>query len=388
MRIGIFTDTYVPDINGVVTVVRLMERELRKLGHEVIVFAPSHPGVYGNEPDVFRFRSVRFIFYSGMRVALPYNRRAFQILRTLDIVHTQDPFSVGLVGFWAAVRYRIPHIHTYHTLYTEYRKYLPLPIRPSRRMVEHISRIFCNRCDAVIAPSKSIEQELLRYGIHVPIYVLPFGVDEEAFLQPEVWNLRETLGLPHHAAILLHVGRLGWEKNVEFIIRGFQYIVALRPDTWLVLVGDGPHRPVLEKLVRELNLVNKVIFLGRISKEQLIDAYRQATLFVFASKTETQGLVVMEALAAGLPVVALNAMGVRDFILQGKTGLLVEEDEKLFADACLSLLNDPERRKTMGQTARQWAIARSAKASALQLVRIYEAVRERRMKLSPPSTKV
>jgi len=382
MRIGIFTDTYVPDINGVVTVVRLMERELRKLGHEVIVFAPSHPGAHGTESDVFRFRSVRFIFYSGMRVALPYDRRAFQILRTLDIVHSQDPFSVGLVGFWAAVRYQIPHIHTYHTLYTEYRKYLPLPIRPSRRMVEHMSRIFCNRCDAVIAPSKSIEQALLRYGIHVPIYVLPFGVDTEAFLQPEVWNLRETLGLPHHAAILLHVGRLGWEKNVEFIIRSFQYIVALRSDTWLVLVGDGPHRPVLERLVRELNLVNKVIFLGRIPKEQLIDAYRQATLFVFASKTETQGLVVMEALTAGLPVVALNAMGVRDFILQGKTGLLVEEDEKLFADACLSLLNDPEWRKTMGQTARQWAMARSAQASALQLVAIYEAVRARR--ISPP----
>ena len=382
MKIGIFTDTYVPDINGVVTVIRLMERELRKLGHEVIVFAPAHPGAREEGQDVVRFRSVRFIFYSGMRVALPYNRRAFSILRSLDIVHSQDPFSVGLVGFWAAARYEIPHIHTYHTLYTEYRKYLPFPIRPSRRIVENLSRILCNRCDAVIAPSTSIQQELLRYGVRVPIHVLPFGVDEEAFAQPEVWDLRQTLALPRHAAILLYVGRLGWEKNVEFIIRSFKRIATVQPDTWLVLIGDGPSRPMLEKLVQDLNLTNKVIFLGRISKEKLVDAYRQATLFVFASKTETQGLVVMEALTAGLPPVALNAMGVRDLIISGETGLLVEEDEQLFAEACLSLLTDPERRKAMGEAARKWAMERNARVSVLQLLEIYEAARARRAALS------
>lgn len=378
MRVGIFTDTYTPDTNGVVTVVRLMERELRRAGHEVLVFAPAHPGYRDEDPHVFRFRSVRFILYKGMRLAIPYNRRAFAALKSLDIVHSQDPFSVGLVGFWASLRYGIPHVHTYHTQYVEYRKYLPYPIRPSRRAVERLSRILCNRYDAVIAPSTHIQQELLRYGVRVPIHVLPFGVDEEIFDRPPAWDLRQALRLPADAEVLLYVGRLGWEKNIEFVIRSFQRVAAARPGVWLVIIGDGPHRPVLERLVRELGLRERVAFVGRLPWERLIDPYRQATLFVFASKTETQGLVVMEAMMAGLPPVAVNAMGVADLVQSGETGILVDEDEGAFAGACLELLADGALRRELGARARAWARAHSAQASAAQLIAIYERLDEER----------
>ncbi len=378
MRIGIFTDTYVPDTNGVVTVVRLMERELRRAGHEVLVFAPAHPGFRDGRPEVFRFRSVRFILYKGMRLAIPYNRRAFSVLRTLGVVHSQDPFSVGLVGFGASFRYGIPHVHTYHAHYVEYRKYLPPPLRPSRRAVERLSRVLCNRCDAVISPSTATKEELLRYGVRVPIHVLPFGVDAELYRRPGGWDLRGALGLPPDAEVLLYVGRLGWEKNVEFLLRSFRLLADQRPGAHLVLIGDGPHRPVLEGLARSLALGDRVHFLGQMPWERLVDPYRQATLFVFASKTETQGLVVAEAMAGGTPPVAVDALGVRDLVIPGETGLLVEEDEGAFAEACLELLADPGRRREMGRRAREWALAHSAQASAARLLEIYASLlRER-----------
>ncbi len=376
MRIGLFTDTYVPDTNGVVTVVRLMERELTRAGHDVYVFAPAHPSVRDTRPEVFRFRSFRMVLYKGMRVPIPYNRRAYQVLRSLDIVHSHDPFSIGLLGFWAARRYEIPHVHTYHALYTEYRKYLPPPFRPSASTVRRLSRLFCNRCDAIIAPSHPMERELRSYGITVPIYAIPFGLDEEEFGRPVGWNARQALGLPEGAEILLYVGRLAWEKNVEFLIRMFKKLAPQRPSAWLVIAGNGPYRPELEALVAQAHLAERVKFTGYLPREHLIDLYKQATLFVFASKTETQGLVVMESMMAGVPPVALGAMGVADLVESGKTGILVDEDEETFAQACLRLLDDEPARRTLGQAAQAWATAHDAQASTARLLEVYQALRK------------
>ncbi|MCX7750417.1 MAG: glycosyltransferase [Candidatus Bipolaricaulota bacterium] len=212
----------------------------------------------------------------------------------------------------------------------------------------------------------------------MPIYVLPFGVDVELYTRPPTWDLRQALGLPPEAEVLLYVGRLGWEKNVEFLLRSFRLLADRRPGAHLVLIGDGPHRPVLEGLARSLALGDRIHFLGQLPWERLVDPYRQATLFVFASKTETQGLVVAEAMAGGTPPVALNAFGVRDLVISGETGLLVDGDEQAFAEACLELLADPGRRRAMGQRAQAWALAHSAQASAARLMEIYASLlRER-----------
>lgn len=378
MRIGIFTDTYLPNMNGVVTVIRLMERKLREEGHEVYVFAPAHPASRHDLPGVYRFPSLRFVYYEGMRVAIPYNQEGLKVIPGLDIIHSHDPFSIGLLALWASRRYRIPHVHTYHTFYAEYRSYLPRLIRPSRRMTEQVSRTFCNRCDAIIAPSPQMERELKGYGITSPIYSLPFGVDEEEFSRRTTWNVRAALNLPTED-MLLYVGRLGWEKNIEFLLRAFWHLLILRGNVRLIIAGDGPQRAALERYVAELGVAPYVIFTGYLPREQLIDLYKQADLFVFASKTETQGLVLVEAMMAGTPSVAIGEMGVLNIVASGERGILVEEDEEEFARACHSLLEDEEQRQRLGAAAQRWARSQSAQASTRGLLEIYgEAMLEQK----------
>ena len=178
MRIGIFTDTYAPEVNGVVTVIEMMARELKKGGHEVFIFCPKYPGRQYDHDGVYRFRSVRFVFYKGMRMAIPFSRKAYPLLSTLDIIHSHDPGPMGLLALWASIRCHVPHIHTYHDLYIDYRRYLPIVIRPTREMVKRMSRHLGDRCDAIIAPSAQMRSELKSYGIGSPIHALPFGVDE------------------------------------------------------------------------------------------------------------------------------------------------------------------------------------------------------------------
>jgi glycosyltransferase involved in cell wall biosynthesis len=370
MRVGIFTDSYTPDVNGVVTIIKMMVRELSRRGHEVYVFCPSNPKEASREPGVFRFPSMEFVFYRGMRIAIPYNRRAFHIIPTLDIIHSHSPGPTGLLALWSAEYHKIPHIHTYHDLYIDYRKYLPLLIRPTPGTVKRMSKLICNRCDAIIAPSEQMKKELLSYGVSRLIYPLPFGVDEEEFSHDITWNARAELNLPTED-ILLYAGRLGREKNLDFLLRAFGLVQAKRPGARLVIAGDGPHRNALKAYAETLKLTPYITFTGFIDRNELIDLYKQATVFVFASKTDTQGLVVMEAMMAGAPVVAVNVLGPVDVISSGKTGFLVNPEENEFADTCLRLLENEEERKRMGVAAHEWALGHTSQHSMAQLLEIY-----------------
>jgi 1,2-diacylglycerol 3-alpha-glucosyltransferase len=371
MKIGLFTDTFLPDTNGVVTVIQTMERELTREGHEVHIFAPAYPGWYGNEPRVHRFPSLRFPFYPGMRMAVPYNHEASEIIPSLNVIHSHDPGSLGLLALQASERYRIPHVHTYHTFYAEYRHYLPLPLRPSRRMVIQLSRNFCNSCDVVIAPSLQMKRELESYGINRPIYPLPFGVDAEEFSRQIEWNVRAELGLPTED-LLLFAGRLGKEKNLTFLLRAFKRLLSYHDTARLIIAGDGPQRQTLQRYAVELGIFPYVIFTGVLERKRLIDLYKQ-TLFVFASKTETQGMVLVEAMMADSPVVAIGKMGILDVVHPGDTGILVEENEDEFARACQRLLEDKAEREKMGKAAHKWACSQTAQASTRKLLEIYLA---------------
>ncbi len=244
-------------------------------------------------------------------------------------------------------------------------------------MAEFLSRAFCNRCDAIIAPSLPMTRELESYRITKPIYPLPFGVDEEEFFQEVTWDVREAFHLPTED-LLLHVGRLGWEKNIDFLLRAFQRLLSLSEDVRLIIAGDGPQRAALERYARELGVAPYVIFTGYLPREKLIDLYKQAALFVLASKTETQGIVLVEAMMAGTPPVAIGEMGVLDVVASGERGILVEEDEEEFAQACLHLLQDERERQRLEEAARRWACSQSAQASTRRLVEIYEDVRRYR----------
>ncbi len=370
MRIGIFTDTYSPDVNGVVAVIKMMTHELKKEGHEVYLFCPSHPGINDSDVGIYRFRSLRFIFYKGMRMAIPYKRSAQKVIPSLDIIHSHDPGPIGLLALWSAERYHLPHIHTYHDLYVDYRRYLPLLIRPTRGMVKRMSRLLCNRCQAIIAPSEQMKRELTSYGITRPIYALPFGVDMEEFSHEIRWDARAALNLPTED-LLLYAGRLGREKNLDFLMRAFGHLLSLRPGARLIIAGDGPHRKSLQEYAVSLGIAPYVIFTGFIDRQDLIDLYKQTTLFVFTSKTDTQGLVIMEAMMAGAAVVAVNVMGPLDVITSGETGILVNEDEDEFAGACLRLLEDANEKQRMGDAAREWARLHNSQESTRKLLEIY-----------------
>lgn len=371
MKIGLFTDTFLPDTNGVVTVIRMMERELTGEGHEVHIFAPAYPGWHENEPCIYRFQSVRFPFYPGMRMGVPYNREAFEIIPELNVIHSHDPGSLGLLALQASERYQIPHIHTYHTFYAEYRHYLPPLLRPSRRMVIRLSRTFCNSCDVIIAPSLQMKRELQSYGINRPIWPLSFGVNEEEFSCKIEWDVRVELNLPTED-LLLFAGRLGKEKNLTFLLRAFKRVLFYHDSARLVIAGDGPQLQALQKYAAELGIAPYVIFTGFLERRRLIDLYKQA-LFVFASKTETQGMVLVEAMMAGGPVVAIGKMGVLDIVHHEETGILVEENEDEFARACHRLLEDKTERERMGKAAHKWACSQTAQTSTRKLLEIYVA---------------
>ncbi|MBM2825668.1 MAG: hypothetical protein HW402_1332 [Dehalococcoidales bacterium] len=369
MKIGLFTDTYIPEVNGVATVVKTMVRELGREGHEVYVFCPRHPNRDDSSTGVYGFPSLRFVFYKGLRAAIPYSRSALRLIPSLDIIHSHDPGSIGLMGLWASKRYHIPHVHTYHTLFMDYRRYLPRVIRPTRGMVKSMSRIFCNRCDAIIAPSSQMKKELESYGITRPIYALPFGVDVEEFSDEIRWNVRTALNI-QAKDLLLYVGRLGLEKNLDFLLRAFRQILSLRPGARLIIAGDGPQREFLERYAASLGIAPSVTFIGYLQRHDLVDLYKQA-LFVFASKTETQGLVLVEAMMAGAAVVAIGIMGPRDIIKSGETGILVGEDENEFAQACDRLLQDDNERQRIGMAAHEWARSQSSQVSTKRLLDIY-----------------
>lgn len=379
MKIGIFTDTFTPQINGVTSVLEELDRVLTRQGHEVYIFAPAYSRAQRNENGrIFRFPALTAYFHKDSRIVIPYDRRAFAVFPQLDIVYSHTPVSMGLLAIRVARKYSLPHVHTYHTLFTEYLHYLPRLIRPSRRMTERISAAFCNRCDAITTPSQAMKEELLRYGVQKPIYVLPFGVDIEPFERPIRIDARKVLGLAPEEFFLLYAGRLGIEKNLHFLLRAFRMIL----DQWddprpirLVLAGGGPHQPLFEEYAQHLKLEDRVLFTGFVSRAELVDYYRGADLFVFASKTETQGLVLMEAMAAGLPAVAVRAMGVTDIVLDGETGVLVPEDEQIFAQTVIKLLHDPHRRKLLGRNSKERARQMSIQHSVARLLEIFGQLR-------------
>jgi 1,2-diacylglycerol 3-alpha-glucosyltransferase len=372
MRIGLFSDMYVPEICGPTSVVRGLKEELEQLGHEVYVYAPQYPGHQEEEERVYRFRAHPFLFYRTSQFALPYNREAARSFQHLDIIHSHTPFSLGSVAIVASHRHRLPHFHTFHGYLTGYRHYLPRLIRPPKKTVEGFSALFCNRCTTVLTPSSPMKEELLRYGVHRLIHVLPFGVKLAAFEQEPVWDPRGALGIPDNAPLFLCSGRLAQEKNLSFLLRAFAEIHKKIPQAILVLTGDGPARETLKHQAKELGLEDAVVFTGFLDYAELVDLYRAVDLFLFASKTETQGLVLVEAMAGGTPVVAIGELGVLDIVKEDVNGILVPEDVEKYAQATLDLLGDRNRYEKLRVGALETAQILSTRNCTHRLLALYE----------------
>lgn len=366
MRIAMFSESYRPYVSGVVASLETLTGELRHLGHELVVFAPRYPGWPG-EPGVVHYPSIPAPGQPEFRLAIPIGKSIAGAFggEKPDVIHVHSPFAMGLAGARWARRLRIPLVFTYHTLYTEYLHYVPLKIPSVRRLTERYLTYFCNSCHAVVAPSRAVHELLVAgYGVKAPVHVMPTGVNAPGVAYEQTW-LRNRLSIPTGATVLLYVGRLGLEKNVAFILRSFQRLVHGRAsDCRLVVVGGGTEERNLAVLARRLGIDGRVVFTGRWPREDVQMAYAGSDLFVFASRTETQGLVILEAMAGGLPVVALKASGVEDVVEDGVNGLMCGSDEEEFARLAGSLVDDPSLRRSLAAeallTAEDFSAARQA----------------------------
>ncbi len=372
MRIGFFTDTYTPQINGVVTSIRLFARALERQGHAVYIFAPT-PRQPNDGPHVIRIPSVPFAFQPEMRLAALYSAHAHRLVRraNLDVIHSHDPFAIGLFGLAMAKRFRLPYIHTYHTLYPEYVHYV-WETQLTRDLAERLSREFCDQCDVVIAPSTKIHRALVDWGVRKPVVTLATGVDTGmlSVRDPDaVEALRRRFGIPATDRLLVFVGRLGKEKNVDLLIDAMSYMRT--SDVRLLVVGDGPDRGDLERHARRDRVADRVTFAGYLGREDVRAAYHASEALFFASTSETQGLVISEAMAAGLPVVAVNDLAVADAVADGVSGLLVSEDAAELAAAADRLLGDPGIRDAMAKASLVRALEMSIDKQAARLADVY-----------------
>ena len=355
LTIGMFTDTYAPETNGVVTSLVSTARSLRRRGHRVIVVAPAHPEGDEEHPDLFHLRSASFPFYPEFRMAFPLPAKVVANLPAMpfDIIHAHTFFFIGCFGAYLARLRHTPLFFTYHTKFEDYLHYLPVNQRITKPQTLWLSRQFSNQCDRVIAPSQGTESLLRSYGISAPIEVLPGGVDLERFGPAEdvPGVIRDNQG-----PVLLSVGRLGKEKNLEFLLEAFGVVASAAPHARLIIVGDGTHRGELERRVAASVHAGQITFTGALEQSQLGTYYRNADALVFTSLTETQGLVLVEALAHGLPVVAVDCPVTRECVL-GDAGVLVPEQTDVFARAALDLIAEPPE-----QGAQRTAAARAAAA--------------------------
>ncbi|MGI6413815.1 MAG: glycosyltransferase family 4 protein [Syntrophomonadaceae bacterium] len=375
MRIGFFTDSYKPYTSGVVTSITTFQEELTKFGHEIYIFAPNYQNYFEVEENVYRFYSLPAPTNPDFSLAIPLYPGISTLIKklNLDIIHVHSPFTMGRVGLRFARKYQIPLVFTYHTRYDQYVHYVPIAHDLAKGVTIKYSTRFCNACDHIIVPSSNIERLLKAYDINSPISVIPTGVPIHRFNQGDSDWLRKHYQIPRSNKILLFVGRLTKEKNLEFLIKAFHLIKLSLPNTTLVITAQGPMENELKKLVFNLGLSldRDVIFTGAVPFDNLVNIYYSADLFVFSSLTETQGLVLIEAMATGLPVVAIRACGVEDMVEDNQEGILTSNDLSEFSQSVCRVLTDNHLYETFKNNALIKACRLSSSNTAKKLESVY-----------------
>ncbi len=376
MRIGMMVDVYKPHVSGITNYISLNKKFLEQLGHEVFVFTFGNEDYADDETHIIRSPGMPLL-NTGYYVSLNYSRQARSLIRTMDVVHVHHPFLSGSLALRYCRPRGIPVIFTNHTRYDLYtRAYLPvLPDVIGETAIEAYLPAFCRACDLVISPSPGMRDVLRRYGVDVHIEVVPNGVDLKPFRQAEAGNLRADLGFSPDTVLLIYVGRLGPEKNLPFLLRSFAGAALAYENIGLLLVGDGPERDNLEDRVQYMKLTDRVKFTGMIPYHTLPNYMRIADAFVTASVTEVHPLTVIEAMAAGLPVLGIDSPGVGDTIEDGVTGYLApEEDLAAFTAKMVRLITDHENRKRMAQQAWQQVERYAIENTVQKMLDLYQGV--------------
>lgn len=337
MRIGLFSDTYFPQVSGVATSIRTLKTELEKQGHSVFIFTTTDKDVNRYEEwDIIRIPSVPFFAFKDRRVAYAGFTDALRIAKRyhLDIIHTHTEFSVGILGKMIAKELGLPIVHTYHTQYEDYVRYIAKGrlIRPS--MVKYFLRAYLKDLDGVICPSEIVEDLLTDYAIPISKQVIPTGIDLAKFKRPEIEasdlvELREQLGLASDEIMLLSLSRISYEKNIQAVIGAMPAILEKNPKVKLIIAGGGPYAEDLQALIAELGLEKQVLMTGMIAPSETALYYKAADFFISASTSETQGLTYLESLASGTPVLAHKNPYLSNVITERMFGSLFESEEAI-----------------------------------------------------------
>ncbi len=384
MRIGIFTDTYPPYINGVSTSVAMLEKALVKKGHQVFIVTVNNDNMsykYENENKIIRVPGIPIGIYD-YRLTGIYPLRAIEKIRkwNLDVIHSQSEFGVGTFARIIAKQFDLPLVHTYHTMYEDYVHYITKGYfdGTSKKIVEYLTKFYCDKTatELIVPTKKTYDLFKEKYKFDRNVHIVPTGIEVERFYKEKYTKddlapLRTKLGISEDDFIIMFVGRLGQEKSVDVLINGQKDLVKINKNSKLIIIGDGPDMETFKKLVIKHKMTDNVIFTGKVPWADVSTYYQLADVFATASRTETQGLTIIEAMAASIPVVCVDDESFRNVVVEGLNGFIFDNKNQ-YVKAVLKLMHDDKLLLKMGKQARVSSELHSSKYFAERVLDVYK----------------
>ncbi len=382
MRILMMTNTYFPIVGGLEQSVYSFSEEFRNLGHEVLIVTPTYAGAPVEEPGVIRLPALQKFNWTIFSLNLPVSGLLSRSMKEFspDIIHSHCPFFMGDFALRLSRQHAIPLVFTYHTMFEEYMHDMPIKNDGFKRFIVKLAAGYANCVDRLIVPCESVQEILLKRGVTTLMEVVPTGVVLKRFQNGDREGFRSRNGIPPDAMVVGHVGRLAAEKNLDFLVDSMIELLKQEPKAHALFVGKGSSEKMIRAAFESAGLKERLHWAGILQYQHLVDAYFAMDVFAFASLSETQGVVLIEAMATGLPVVALDAPGARDVVKDRYNGRLLERmDQKSYVEALGWVLRcSPEEQQGLKQSAKTTAEKYSVELSAKRMVEVYEDVRSRK----------
>jgi glycosyltransferase involved in cell wall biosynthesis len=382
MNIAIFTNNYLPNPYGVSGSIESFRKQFEKLGHTVYIFAPNYKNYKDDNLNVFRYPALDIKYKIKFPLAIPFSPKMNKIIENLkfDIIHSQHPNLLGGAAAKWAKKKNIPLVFTWHTLYDQYAHFVPfVPQKLASKYIINKAVKYANGSNFVITPTESVKKIINDWGVkNKNIEAIPTGVEEKFYQNPDRNLIRQKVDIKDYEILLLLVSRLTHEKNIEFLFDSVIKVLNNNSTVKFLVAGEGYLLPKLKNVAKENNLQDKILFEGIVEKENLKNYYASADIFVYASKSETQGMIVSEAMYMGLPIVAVDAPGVCDLVKNNENGFLVRESDDEFASAVQKLIDDKELRDKFGIESKK--IARenfTDQVCAEKMLKVYESLIEK-----------
>lgn len=378
-----FTNTYLPHVGGVARSVNFFSEDLVAHGHEVLIVAPSYPdceeidkkaGNIIRSPAIQNFNASDF----SLRIPAPFYIDEKIDEFEPDIIHSHHPYLLGDAALRAARRRGLPLVFTHHTLYEEYTHYISEDSETLKRFARNLSTEYANLCTTIIAPSESIAELITDRGVVEPIEVIPTGVDVDFFATGNGKRIRDEYRIPEKTPLIGHLGRLAPEKNLDYLAKAVSLYLQKDDRSMFIVAGGGSSEDNIRKVFEDADQSDRLIMAGVVKGQKLADIYNAMDIFVFASKSETQGMVLTEAMAAGTPIVALDASGVREVVEDNRNGRLLphDADQDMFADAISEFFQSEDKARRWRKETTHTADAFSRESSVKKLIRLYTSVIE------------